>query len=125
MEFTFTNKVKKHSLQLTARSKYALVVRRTVLTGYPKWNHNGSKQATMTTLTLKNIPDDLYERLKQSAEENRRSINSEILFCLEKTLRPARVSLNDVLERAQRLRRRTTEQFTLAEIEAARRQGRR
>jgi antitoxin FitA len=79
----------------------------------------------MTTLTLKNIPDDLYERLKQSAEENRRSINSEILVCLEKTLRPTRVSLSDVLERAQRLRGRTREQFTLAEIEAARRQGRR
>ena len=33
----------------------------------------------MLNLTLKNIPKDLYARLKESAERNRRSLNSEIL----------------------------------------------
>ena len=33
----------------------------------------------MTTLTLKNIPDELHAQLKESAERNRRSLNSEIL----------------------------------------------
>jgi plasmid stability protein len=37
----------------------------------------------MATLTLKNIPDDLHARLKESAEKNRRSLNSEILIRLE------------------------------------------
>jgi hypothetical protein len=37
----------------------------------------------MTTLTLKNIPEELHVRLKESAEKNRRSLNSEILMRLE------------------------------------------
>ena len=37
----------------------------------------------MTTLTLKNIPDELHALLRESAEKNRRSLNSEILVRLE------------------------------------------
>ena len=37
----------------------------------------------MTTITVKNIPPDIYEKLKKSAEQNRRSINSEIIVCIE------------------------------------------
>jgi len=38
----------------------------------------------MLNLTLKNIPKDLHARLKESAEKNRRSLNSEILTRLER-----------------------------------------
>ncbi len=38
----------------------------------------------MLTLTLKNIPSHLHARLKESAEKNRRSLNSEILTRLER-----------------------------------------
>jgi hypothetical protein len=37
----------------------------------------------MLNLTLKNIPKDLHAQLKESAERNRRSLNSEILARLE------------------------------------------
>ena len=37
----------------------------------------------MPAITLKNIPDDLYVKIKKSAELNFRSINSEILFRLK------------------------------------------
>ena len=40
----------------------------------------------MLNLTLKNIPTDLHARLKESAERNRRSLNSEILARLETQL---------------------------------------
>ena len=40
----------------------------------------------MLTLTLKNIPRDLHAMLKESAERNRRSLNSEILARLEREL---------------------------------------
>ena len=40
----------------------------------------------MLSLTLKNIPKDLHLRLKESAERNRRSLNSEILARLETQL---------------------------------------
>ena len=38
----------------------------------------------MLTLTLKNIPAQLHAKLKESAEKNRRSLNSEILTRLER-----------------------------------------
>ena len=41
----------------------------------------------MRTITIKAIPDELYERLAQSAATNRRSIDSEILVRLEHSLR--------------------------------------
>lgn len=40
----------------------------------------------MLTLTLKNIPEDLHTMLKESAEKNRRSLNSEIPARLERDL---------------------------------------
>ena len=45
-----------------------------------------------TTLTLKNIPDFVYDRLKLSAEAHRRSMNSEAIVCLEAVLLPAKVT---------------------------------
>ena len=41
-----------------------------------------------TTLTLKNIPDEVYNRLRRAAETNRRSLNSEAIVRLEATLVP-------------------------------------
>lgn len=35
------------------------------------------------TLTLKNIPDAMYDRLKLAAELHRRSLNSKAIVCLE------------------------------------------
>jgi len=44
----------------------------------------------MATVTLKNIPDELYERLKATAQAHRRSINSELIHCLETVLKPSK-----------------------------------
>lgn len=44
-----------------------------------------------TSLTLKNIPDDVYDRLKASAQRNHRSLNSEVMACLETVLLPTKV----------------------------------
>ena len=57
-----------------------------------------------TTLTLKNIPDELYGRLKAAAEAHRRSLNSEVLVCLEAVLLPQRVSAAERVARARALR---------------------
>ena len=45
----------------------------------------------MPTLTLKKIPDELHARLKESAEKNRRSLNSEILARLERDIAAPKV----------------------------------
>ncbi len=57
-----------------------------------------------TNITIKNIPDPLYAHLKQSAELHHRSINSEVIACLERVLLPQRISAQERLERAHVLR---------------------
>ena len=61
----------------------------------------------MTTYTVKNIPANIYEKLKRSAELNRRSINSEIIFCIENTVQSQAIDSELVLKRARKLRRIT------------------
>jgi len=61
----------------------------------------------MATVTVKNIPDELYKRLKAVAEINRRSINSEIIVCIENAVTSRRVNPEEVLENARRLRQLT------------------
>ncbi|HSE96764.1 MAG TPA: Arc family DNA-binding protein [Blastocatellia bacterium] len=62
----------------------------------------------MATLTIKNIPDDLYEQLKQSADAHRRSINSEVIVCLERSLRNHQRDADELLANIRKLRRKTT-----------------
>jgi plasmid stability protein len=44
----------------------------------------------MPTLTIKGLPDPLYRRLKQQAEAHRRSLNGEIIVCLERAVTAGR-----------------------------------
>ena len=78
-----------------------------------------------SNITLKNIPDDIYARLKESADVHHRSINSEIIACLEKALLPAKISGEERLARARKLRQALEGRaYTAAEISDAIRQGR-
>lgn len=77
-----------------------------------------------TTLTLKNVPDEVYERLKWAAETHRRSINSEAILCLESVLTPARVSAADRIRRARQLREGLPKTFKVADIDTFKRAGR-
>jgi len=63
----------------------------------------------MATITVKNIPDDLYDRLKAVARINRRSINSEIIVCIEHAVASRRIDPEKVLESARHLRELTAE----------------
>jgi plasmid stability protein len=60
----------------------------------------------MPTLTLKNIPGGLYDRLKASAVANRRSLNSEILERLDASLGGRPLDPAAFLARADALRER-------------------
>lgn len=78
-----------------------------------------------TTLTLKNIPDEVYERLKDSAESNRRSLNSEVIVCLETVLLPGRIPPTERLARARALRAALPKaKFRARDIDAMKREGR-
>ena len=60
-----------------------------------------------TTITLKNIPHDLYELIKQNAAENRRSINNEVVSIIENALRSQKIDPEDFLATVRKLRERT------------------
>lgn len=62
----------------------------------------------MATMTLKNLPDDLYERLKESAARHHRSINREAIARLERALSSQPVDPEALLERARRVREKTS-----------------
>ena len=79
----------------------------------------------MTTYTIKNIPPNIYEKLKRSAELNRRSINSEIIFCIENTVQSQAVDSELVLRRARKLRSLTEDYpITDDELKMAKEDGR-
>jgi plasmid stability protein len=44
----------------------------------------------MATLTIKNLPDELYQELKRRAGENRRSLNGEVVYSLEQLIKGER-----------------------------------
>lgn len=78
-----------------------------------------------TTLTLKNIPDSVYERLKRSAQAHRRSLNSEAIVCLETVLLPASGTMEEKLARARELRSALPKgKFKSLEIDTEKRRGR-
>lgn len=78
-----------------------------------------------TTLTLKSIPDDVYERLKAVAASHRRSLNSEAIVCLESVLLPGKMAPAERLARAQALRASLPQgKFLAADIDELKSEGR-
>jgi plasmid stability protein len=76
-------------------------------------------------LTLRNVPDALYERLKAAAAAHRRSLNSEAIVCLEAALIPGLVAVSERLARARALRLTLPQDaFRAQDIDAHKRQGR-
>ena len=58
-------------------------------------------------IEVKNIPDDLYCQLKETAEQHRRSLNRQVIVCLERSLQIPRVDAGSILSRARELRLKT------------------
>lgn len=52
----------------------------------------------MANLSLRDVPDELYQQIKDIAERDRRSINQQILVLLEQAVRQKRPK-TDVLKR--------------------------
>jgi plasmid stability protein len=78
------------------------------------------------SLTLKNLPDALYERLQASARNHRRSLNSEAIVCLESVLQPSTPSGAVRLEELRQLRATLPPDavFEPEEIDTFKREGR-
>jgi len=76
-------------------------------------------------LTLKNIPEPIYLGLKEIAARNRRSLNSEVIHRLERSLGMSPVDANELLARARAVRERARLPYLTDEaLRTARDEGR-
>jgi antitoxin FitA len=66
----------------------------------PKWN----REDDMVTVTIKNIPQNIYERIKARAKVNHRSINAEILSIFEGAVSLPPIDVQATLKRARKVR---------------------
>jgi antitoxin FitA len=80
----------------------------------------------MATVTLKNVPRELIEALKEQAARNRRSLNQEALLRLESSLGAPRASSADKVKVMRRIQRRLAGMKPLddAFLDRAKREGR-
>ncbi|GAB4452918.1 MAG: hypothetical protein Kow0031_35230 [Anaerolineae bacterium] len=58
----------------------------------------------MPILHVRNVPDQLYSRLKQQAQAKNRSLSAEVIMLLDYALTEAERSKTDVLDSIQRRR---------------------
>ena len=79
----------------------------------------------MATITLKNIPEDDYKRLKEKAKNNQRSLNGEILFAIKLyLLKQERMDPEELIRRAREIRSKVKGMLTEEEIEKGINEGR-
>jgi len=78
----------------------------------------------MPSITVKNIPDSIYNKLKKQAEAQHRSMNSEIIACLERSVEPKQVSPDEILRQARMMRKKVKGSVSAEEIQNAIDQGR-
>lgn len=79
----------------------------------------------MPAITLKNIPEGLYEEIKKNAKINYRSINSEILFRLRQSLSHKKIDPHRLISKIENIQSRLNLPDLTDEILAeAKREGR-
>lgn len=87
------------------------------------YNNQIREQARMN-FTLKNIPEDIYAKIKVRADRNQRSINGEIVSILGAAVLPRSKNAAEILARADELRSHTKGFVTDEFIDLAKREGR-
>ncbi len=60
----------------------------------------------MPNVNVKNLPKDIHRRLKERAKRNHRSLNSELIACLQDAVMPRRIDPDEAAERIRTLRAR-------------------
>ncbi|MGH7636266.1 MAG: FitA-like ribbon-helix-helix domain-containing protein [Gemmatimonadaceae bacterium] len=76
-------------------------------------------------MTIKSIPDQLYHQLKERAAAHRRSLNSEVIICLEQAIAGSVPDAGVTLAKADALRAKLrVPRLTEARLRAAKAAGR-
>lgn len=79
----------------------------------------------MATLTIKNIPDELYKSIGELAKRNRRSLNSQAIVQLEQSVKQPRIDVEETIGKARELRARYPNlRLTEEDLERGKNKGR-
>lgn len=80
----------------------------------------------MPSFTIRDIPDDVYQRVAQAAKANRRSINSEIICSLESMFPSSKLDKEVFMAEVRQLRSELSDKIYLTDeiIEAAKSEAR-
>ncbi|GJL49295.1 MAG: hypothetical protein NPIRA01_05220 [Nitrospirales bacterium] len=79
----------------------------------------------MATLTIKNIPEPLVRKLKNQAEVHRRSLNHEVIQCLEQAAGSVPLNPESLIAHARTIRKSpTTTRLTDRTLQKLRTEGR-
>jgi plasmid stability protein len=68
-------------------------------------------------ITIRDIPDEVYDKLKHQAELHRRSVNSEVIVYLEKMVKSSRPDPRQIILKADQLKKRAKGALTIKEIQ--------
>jgi plasmid stability protein len=78
----------------------------------------------MASITIKDIPPKVHERLKLRARANHRSLQQEIIACLEQVVMPRRLSVEEEIERVRKFRESIGHKIDLSDLDTLKREGR-
>jgi plasmid stability protein len=79
---------------------------------------------SMASITLKNIPDDLYKRLAEIARRHRRSLSKELIVALEAYVRRPESDKHTLRDRIRAVRERYPATISEADIQGWKDTGR-
>lgn len=77
-----------------------------------------------TNITIRDIPDEVYEKLKQQAELHHRSINSEVIYYLKRIVQSHRPDPEQIIARAKNLKKQAKGSLSMKQIQQAIGEGR-
>ncbi len=78
----------------------------------------------MINIIVRNLPERIHKKLKKRSELSRRSINSEIIACLEKALLTNKLEVEQILAKSKKIRYSLNFEITLDALEEAKSYGR-
>lgn len=77
-----------------------------------------------TNITIRDIPDEIYEKIKQQADLHHRSINSEVIVYLKKIVQSHRRDPDQIIARAKKLKQKANGALSIKQIQEGIDQGR-
>lgn len=78
----------------------------------------------MNNITVRNIPERIHKKLKKRSQLSRRSINSEIIACLEEALLDNKKEVEEILAKSEDIRSKLNFEISLSDLEEAKNSGR-